>query len=265
MTKQRIAVASVVKNAGPKFAEWIAYQFAVGFDAVLILDNNSTDETADIARRFAETYDVRIEPWTATTPDYQTKGYDHLVGAMAAEFDWCACIDCDEFVVLPENRSLQDLVAVPEDISGIAMPWAFFGSNGHETSPSDLVIRSFTKRAEPAFGPNRQIKSIIRPSRFTRCANVHVYEMPGSYMDMTHKRYDGMGVAIGHEPDYTGGKLHHYFVQSRADWAAKLSRGYHDTTRALTEFEAYDRNEIVDEGALRHADGVDTILRAVGY
>lgn len=262
VTSAKLATATVVKNAGYKLAEWIAFQKAIGFDAVLLLDNGSTDDTAKIARAFSNYFDVRIEAWADTSPMYQKRGYDHLLGTVASEFDWCACIDSDEFLILPEGKTLKGLVDLPDDVSAIAMPWAFFGSSGHETPPDDLVIKSFTKRADVGFGPNTIIKTMIRVRDFTECDNVHRFIVPGSYVDMAHNRIQ----VLYHDmpnPDFSAGKLHHYFVQSRHDWAAKISRGYHDTTRSAAEFEVYDRNEVEDRSALQYADKVENILAEV--
>lgn len=256
----KTATATVVKNAGYKLAEWIAFQKVIGFDAVLLLDNGSTDHTVEIARAFVGHFDVRIEPWVDTSPTYQMRGYDYLLGNLAREFEWCACIDADEFLVLPETQSLQGLVDLPDDVSAIALPWAFFGSGGRNTPPNDLIIKSFTSRAEPSFGSNRIVKTLIRVKDFTTCDNVHRFIVPGSYVNMAHERIDVPYHELPYPPDYSFGKLHHYFVQSRVDWEEKLNRGYHDTTRNLSDFEMFDRNEVIDASAERYAERVEEIL-----
>lgn len=260
---KKVATATVVKNVGYRLAEWIAFQKAVGFDAVLLRDNGSTDNTVEIAKAFAGYYDVRIEDWPETGPEYQMNGYDNMLAAAKGEFDWVACIDCDEFLVMPEPKTLQDLVDVPDDVSGISMSWAFFGSSGHIETPKDLVIKSFLNRANDGFGPSQQVKSIIRPERAPKCVNVHVYAMEGHYVDMIGRVHSGHSHMPPLNPDFSGGKLHHYFTQSQQDWQEKISRGYHDTVRKLEEFHGYDRNETFDDSALRYAPEVERILTTV--
>lgn len=92
------------------------------------------------------------------------------------------------------------------------------------------------------------------------CDNVHRFIVPGSYVNMAHERIDVPYHEIPYPPDYSSGKLHHYFVQSRADWEAKLNRGYHDTTRNLSDFEMFDRNEVIDMSAERYAGRVEEVL-----
>jgi len=257
------ACAIVVKNAGYKFAEWIAYQFVLGFDAVLVLDNGSTDNTREIARQFSPRFDVRVSDWNRTDPAYQRAGYDHIIRSSQNEFDWVACIDSDEFLVLPEGKGLKGLLDTPDDVAGIRVPWAMFGSSGLEAAPNDLVIRSFLRRASHEFGPNKHIKSIVRPASYIACGNVHFFELNGRYVDMLHKQVTVSSALQENPPDYSGGQLNHYFVQSKADWAEKLSRGYHDCQRNPDEFFYYDRNEIFDDGAARLASEVELIIRGL--
>jgi hypothetical protein len=48
----RAAVCLFVRDEERDIAEWLAFQFAVGFDAVILYDNGSVDRTAEIAQRF---------------------------------------------------------------------------------------------------------------------------------------------------------------------------------------------------------------------
>ncbi|MFG1272062.1 glycosyltransferase family 2 protein [Xanthobacter flavus] len=263
-TMVKSSCATVVKNGGPKFAEWLAYQFAVGFDCVSILDNGSTDSTRRIAEQFRPHFDVRIADWSRTDAAYQRAGFEHLVRGARGEFDWVACIDSDEFIVLPEGRSLNALLNAPPHAAAIRLPWAMFGSNGHESIPDDLVIRSFVRRASDDFGPNKHIKTIVSPDRFIACPNVHFFEIDGTYVDMLHNDVSVQSALQDKAPDYSGGQLNHYFVQSKDDWRAKLARGYHDCQRSFDEFFFYDRNDILDEKAAKLAPTVEGILARIG-
>lgn len=257
------ACATVVKNGGHRFAEWLAYHFTIGVDAILILDNGSTDNTVGIAKAFQRDFDVRIADWARTDRSYQRAGFDRLLREAQGEFEWVACIDSDEFIVLPPEQSLNRLLDLPDTVSAVAMPWAIFGSNGHEAKPHDLIIRSYIRRAPEDFGPNKHIKSIVRPSHFTACENVHFYNVTGSYVDMLHQPVEAKSSRSKGPPNYSGGQLNHYFVQSKEDWSDKLARGYHDCTRKFDEFYYYDRNDILDDKASIYADEVLRILNLI--
>jgi len=55
-------------------------------------------------------------------------------------------------------------------------------------------------------------------------------------------------------PDYSVGRVNHYFTRSRAHWLAKLRRGYPSDVaiRKMEEFDEYNRNEIADPIAARY-------------
>lgn len=260
----KFACICVVKNAEKSIAEWLAFHLAIGVDTILVLDNGSTDDTADIVRQFATRFDVRLAAWPLTSVDYQLRGFQQAVQECGHEFDWCAFIDVDEFIMLPAGRTLADVVDVPDSVSAIAMNWAMFGSSGHEARPEGLVIENYVHRADFSFPHNRMLKTIARPRDIQGCRSTHIFYVTGDYVDMTHKIIDSANDHIEHQPDYSAGRLNHYFTQSREDWQAKVvTRGYHDTERTLEDFKRYDRNDIFDDSAHAFVPKVREIMRDV--
>ncbi|MBW4033964.1 MAG: glycosyltransferase family 92 protein [Proteobacteria bacterium] len=257
----KLACVAIVKNEERHIAEWLAYQFAIGFDTIILLDNQSSDATAARARAFAPSHDIRLLDWHNTASDYQLRAYEHAVHTFGAEFTWMAFFDTDEYLVIDPPFDLRAILNLWTDVPAIGIPWAMFGSSRHEERPTGLLIEDFVYRSEPGFGPNRHIKSIIRPDHMLRCENAHSFKIAGNYRSLagTPLNFSQDGL-LSSEPDYTLGKLHHYFTRSRDHWAEKMRRGYHDTTRENSEFEIYDRNEIFDDTAARHAPQVREIL-----
>lgn len=257
----RTACIAIVKNEEAHIAEWLAYQFALGFDCVIVLDNLSSDATKSRARAIGQHHDVRVVDWHVFTADYQLRGYEYAVSRFGAEFEWLGFFDTDEFLVFDPGVSLQACLQAREDAAALAVPWAMFGSSGHRQLPPDLVIESFLYRSPADFGPNRHIKTLLRPGHMRSCETAHSFNINGSYQDLMGRpvEWEQSGVMRA-APDYQGGKLHHYFTRSWAHWIAKLQRGYHDTKRRLDDFAAYDRNEIFDDSALLLLPAVKAIL-----
>jgi hypothetical protein len=260
----KIACVAVVKDEERYIAEWIAYQLALGFDTILLLDNNSGDQTKAIAAGFAPRHDVRLFDWPMRTPDYQLRAYEFAARRFAGEFAWMAFFDTDEFLVLDEGASLKQRLAGLPDAAAVGISWAMFGSSHHRDSPAGLVIENYLHRSGADFGPNIHVKSIIRPALMRATSNPHAFEMDGTYVDLAGRtlRWESLGKIAG-PPDYAGGKLHHYFTRSRSDWLAKLRRGYRDMQRTEAVFYAYDRNEIFDEGAAKLTPLVRAILSGI--
>ncbi len=263
----RIGCVGIVRNEEAHIAEWLAWQFYAGFDTVFLLDNASTDGTAAIARAMAPRLDVRVFDYAYRGADYQLRGYEQIARAVAAEFEWLAFFDTDEFLRLDEGLNLKTLLAQRPE-AAVAVPWAMFGSNGHAEKPDGLVIESFTRRAGADFPPNRHVKSIVRPALMEAVTNPHVFAMRGGYVDLIGRpiAWDHVqGGLIAHDPDYAGGALNHYFTRSAAHWREKLARGYPDTSRAPEDFAAYDRNEVEDTRLAVRAHALRALMTPPRY
>jgi capsular polysaccharide biosynthesis protein len=258
----KIACVAIVKNEERHIAEWLAWQFLIGFDTVLLLDNVSTDRTKEVARGLSPRHDVRIIDWPTGVEDFQNKAYGFAARLLAGEFVWTAFFDTDEFLVLDEGLDLKTcLAARPEP--AIAVSWAMFGSSGHRQMPDGLVIENFRYRSSPEFAPNKHVKSIVRPERVRRALNAHAFEVDGDYADIKGKpviwEFPGYLAAA---PDYSGARHNHYFTRSWAHWLEKVARGFPGAGRTEQEFFEYDRNEIFDGRAAEHAPEIKALLEA---
>jgi glycosyltransferase involved in cell wall biosynthesis len=251
----KVACVTVVRNEARFIAEFVAWQFVIGFDAVVLLDNDSTDGTAAAAQ--AVRGDVRVIDWRSSAPDYQIRGFEHACRVLAGEFAWLAFFDADEFLVLPKGETLKALLARRSDADAIGVPWAVFGSAGRREAPGGLVIESYSSRAAAGFFPNRHIKSIVRPTRVMEALNPHSFRVRGRYagLDGRELAFERPGV-LAETPDFAAGKLHHYFCKSWADWQRKLRRGYRDTDRLDSDFQAHDINTVADNSAALLAPAV---------
>lgn len=259
----RLACVAIVKNEEAGIAEWLAFQLAIGFDTIILFDNRSTDDTVAQARALAANHDIRIIDWPHTTPDYQTQAYEHAIREWGAEFDWMAFFDTDEFLVLEPHFDLKGILNLWDDAAAIGVPWAIFGSSGHESRPDGLTIEAFQHRAPADFGPNRHIKSIVRPRGVKACLNPHAFEMDGPYRALTGNALRlEENTLLADPPDYSLGKLHHYFTRSRTHWETKMRRGYHDIDRPSDEFSIYNVNEIFDDSTRRFVGPVRAMLSA---
>lgn len=260
----KIACVALVKNEERHLAEWLAWQFLIGFDTVLLLDNISTDRTKEAARGLSPRHDVRIIDWPAGVEDFQNKAYGFAAALLAGEFAWAAFFDTDEFLVLDEGLDLKTcLAARPEAAIGVS--WAMFGSSGHRQMPDGLVIENFRYRSPPEFPPNKHVKSIVRPERVRRALNAHAFEVDGDYVDIKGKpliwEFPGYLAAA---PDYSGARHNHYFTRSWAHWLEKVARGFPGAGRTEQEFFEYDRNEIFDGRAAARAPEIKALLET-GY
>ena len=262
-TGKRSAIVAIVKNEQDHIAEWVIYNLELGFSSVIIYDNQSTDATKTILLKLVGRIDIQVVDWPSTESNYQLMAYDDALARFGKSYRWMAFIDTDEYFVPAPGSSLASIFAANDDHDALAVSWSVFGSSGHEAKPTGLLIENFTHRSHEDFGPNCHIKSIVNPASTLRCINPHLFEIKGEYKDLEGRSFSWLHEIGLKNPNYSQGKLNHYFVRSRQHWADKLARGYHDTERSPSLFATYDRNEIQDVSAASMASSVNTALRAL--
>jgi len=254
----------VVRDAEDRIAEWIAYHLAIGFDAIILIDNGSQDGTLGVIKSFQDLYDVRTWDWPMGGLSWQALAYEHAVWKVRREFDWALCIDDDEFLILPEHRSIHKFAAtIKPRVASFAFPWAMYGSSGRIETPLGLVIENYLYRASGAFGPNRHVKCMVRPDVVIDCLSPHHFEVRGECSDHQGTIIPPTCILEHLVVDLTGVRINHYFVRSRACWTKKMKRGYRDFARSDDDFVLYDQNEVFDDAALRNVDATRRILQSV--
>ncbi len=276
----KTAVCLIVRNEARDIGEWIIYHQVLGFDTQIIFDNGSDDGTVAVIQAAGRHYDIRIHDWQDRSTQSQLAAYNAAIGAYRLEFDWMAFIDSDEFLVPDADVPVNEWLATYDRWAGIAVPWAVYGANGHDDFPSGLVTENFTRRAGPGFFPARHVKSIVRPHLAGRALNPHCFELAphvaGAYCDLARRpvqwwpapEHGGeLAGFAAHEPDYTLGRINHYFTRSRAHWRAKLRRGYPSDVaiRKMEEFDEYNRNDIADPIAGRYGDRIRAESERLGF
>jgi hypothetical protein len=272
------AICLIVRNEARDIAEWIAFHALAGFDTQIIFDNRSEDATPAIVQAASRLHDIRYHDWPDRSPRSQVAAYEAACAAYKLEFDWIAFIDSDEFVLPADPIPINAFLSRFDAYAGIAIPWAIYGANGHETFPETLVVESFTRRAPADFFPARHVKSIVRPAFANRCLNPHCFDLRGhrlgSYCDTRGRPMQWLlapelgGIAPGLSrdlPDYGVARINHYFTRSRGHWRAKLKRGYPSDValRKMEEFETYDRNDIHDPIAGRMLPALRPAVAAI--
>lgn len=258
----RTAVCVYVRNEERYIAEWLAFQFVIGFDTVILYDNASSDATPTIAATAGKINDIRIVPWNMTHKLAQISAYRDCINSFHGEFDWIAFFDADEFFIPHSSDSVKDVIERNKDAAAIAINWAIFGSNGLEEYSSDLCISAFTRRSKASLGTNRHYKSIINTKLTRDLESVHgVSDAEGNVRpDGSSFKNQKPGKMLD-DADLDICQLNHYFVKSKAHWSDKISRGYRDgTKRSISDFERNDHNQIEDRSAVRFVPAVRELV-----
>lgn len=103
----RVGIIAIAKNEQLYIREWVEHHLNLGFDEIIIADNDDTFLLPEV-----------IEHTAVTFEDYcgvegvQTKAYTELYQKYRDRFDWLLFIDLDEFVMLDEHyASIADFLS----------------------------------------------------------------------------------------------------------------------------------------------------------
>lgn len=244
-----IAFCSSVRDQSPDMPEWfIHHYYNIGINAFYVMDDGSHPPLSDFD--VDNYYGI---PSTAITFSYFNEEERSKHGLVMQEFlndqcnrkwgsqhDWIAYVDVDEFIGLPGNETLQDILRPltdDPDVGAVGVHWLIHTSSGHLHRQAS-VRQAFTEcNADPdagaaGLGPdepwpresNEHVKSLVKPSLYGGNASPHNFhtlngsrevDVAGRTIDQHWKRPV--------ERDRVA--LHHYMVKSKEEYAQKLARG----------------------------------------
>ena len=96
-----------------------------------------------------------------------------------------AFIDVDEFLFSPRATDIRDILRRYEDLPGVEIWQAFFGSGGHDTRPGLPVTEAYLKRAPFS---RTTVKTIANP-RMVYKVGVHQFKYwLGEALDPSRRR-----------------------------------------------------------------------------
>ena len=160
-----IAVCALAKWENPYIDEWVRYHIDLGFDRVFLYDNNDPDDPY-VGDCIDEGYRDRVEIIDRRGVNMRTRqqvAYNDWISQHWNDFDFCAFIDIDEFIVTPNG--IRGLVSgMPENRDFMILNWQMYGDDetivGDETKP---VRERFTvKQGGRNNEWNKSVKTIVR-------------------------------------------------------------------------------------------------------
>ena len=224
----RVSLVVIAKDEGRFLPEWLAHYIALGVDHIFLFDNESSDRTGEIVRAAAKKFPITYVPWpTPFNRSPQVAAYNYAIKRLVRAYDWVCFFDCDEFLVLREDRTIQTFLArYDASVGALAINWLSFGSSGRRDSDYDLVTETFRLGNERSWRNNKHFKTIARVDRLRRMG-VHC----GDLTSGSHIHPDGEPVCmpqrrgVATRIDHSLAQLNHYQLKSKSDFEAKIGRG----------------------------------------
>lgn len=234
MEKRPYIVCCICKNESQYIEEFIEYHLELGFDKIVIGDNNDPD---------GERYDEQLKDYI----DYGEVEIVNLRGMIAQQmpfynniihnydYEWCAFIDCDEFITFAEGSkydNIKDFLDSNSSIKAYALNWMVYGDNERVYKGVGDVVDRFKKPMPLDFHfhykipENYHIKSILHKEAqgdFIRCPhnldNYHDYHSPDGKLIKTSPFNSAMDFSVVY--------IRHYYTKSLEEWVNKKMKNKH--------------------------------------
>lgn len=228
--KEKYIVFACAKNEDPYIREWTTHYLSLGFDKVIIADNNdSPDSLKGILSDLIRQGKVQIFECNGLKK-FQLYIYNMFLSE--GNYKWCAYFDCDEFLVLNVHKDIKHFLnGINEDC--VLINWIVFGSNG-ELHKKDLPIQTRFKvpvSPLPFFKENFYVKPIIRGGAKglwltnTHCplSNEKRTFNIGGYATVDYSSH------VYFPPRCKYAYIKHYYTKSFDEWiSGKIKRGWPD-------------------------------------
>ncbi|MFS4579922.1 glycosyltransferase family 2 protein [Phaeobacter sp. C3_T13_0] len=237
---------ATAKNEGPSIFEWVAYHKMIGFETIIIYQNDSDDFTHEILKTLRDMGEIEYFYNRAKRGAHQVRAYKRA--SQRPKFrnaKRVMALDLDEFLLIKVGAgTLDDLDRALPDSNWIMLNWKQFGGAGETEISDNLVVETFQlaeheNRIVTHFAP---FKSLFDPKCFARCGIHRPREalvpeetirlsngsgMPGSSYDHHNFRAKDPGRrALA--------QINHYLTKDAASFVLKSHRGSaHQANRAI--------------------------------
>jgi O-antigen biosynthesis protein len=249
-----LCVCAIIKNEASYIYEWLSYHYTVGVRRFILYDNGSTDDTRAVIRHWPRSDLVTMVDWPMAGG--QVSAYADMLKRFRDAGEWCAFIDCDEFLCPQTNLSVDEILGqLGPDVEGLYVYWLMFGSSGHLRRQPGLVTETFRMRMPEDASSHHYGKSIMRLAKVTE-ATIHLFRANGKIVNDEGWELDKSSVDHQVRKSHKLIALNHYFTKSREEWVIRRSMGKVTHTegqpnfrRSDHEFDQHDINIVQDERA----------------
>ena len=174
----KIILCTLIKNNNLYMKEFIEYYYKLGFNKILLGDNNDIDgerieDSIDpkwIESGFVEIDNIRGEP------DVQPSWYDKEYQLLKDQYDWFAFFDQDEFLNLPcVDNDIQKFLQLPQfkGMTNISFLWQYFDDNDLVRYDPRPLNERFTRCRYTPSNRNISMKYIIKGGLDVKISSAH--------------------------------------------------------------------------------------------
>lgn len=249
--------------------EWVEYHKALGFDRIVLYDNNLPDgeRPEEVIGDYVRSGYVLLRDYRGRTC-CQNRAYRHAYTRWASRYDWVAFFDVDEYLTFADKSSVQEWLDQPKfrGFTSVVVNWMCYSDNGiveFSREGDCSCLNRFTmpvmpidfKRNYPDIPENNHVKSFLRGGMFrpivTKITNPHFAKiLGGKYCDACGNRLPGPSPFS--PMNYEEAWMRHFATKTIHEYINKIRRG--DATKILEEAEKlrwakgfFAYNEVTEE------------------
>ena len=226
--KEKYIVFSCAKNEDSYIKEWVDHYLNLGFDKIIIADNNDSPESLrNILSEYISNDKVQIFECCGLK---KFQLYIYNMYMTEANYKWCAYFDCDEFLELTTHANIKDfLKGIKEKC--VLLNWVVYGGDGNVYKNDEPLSDRFKTPVLPIpfFKENFYVKYILSGDlKGAYLTNTHcpsyVHDMNlGGYIHVDYTSH------VFYPPRYKYAYIKHYYTKSFEEWMnGKTKRGWPD-------------------------------------
>lgn len=139
----KVAVCAIMKNNYRYFEEWVEHYLHLGFDNVIIYDNNDVaDHRQFKTKHLSQVIIINYRGvWNG-----QLQAYQECYERFGDYYDWIAFFDSDEYLILNQWHNVKEMLYEFPDNDLLAINWLNYGDMGViKRNMSIPVNKFFTK------------------------------------------------------------------------------------------------------------------------
>lgn len=129
----KICLIAIAKNEEQFIDEWINYHLNLGFDHIIICDNNDINNPLNISNAKVEIRDFRGIDFSkhgySKSNSIQIDIYNEIIKDVQNKFEYCGICDIDEFFDF-KGLNIQDFISYKlSDCDCVEIPWEVYDDN----------------------------------------------------------------------------------------------------------------------------------------
>ncbi|BBF80041.1 glycosyltransferase family 2 protein [Asticcacaulis excentricus] len=226
----KCTVCLIAKNEGPYLLEWVAWYRLLGFDRIVVYDNDSNDGGSELLARLAQAGVLTHRLWSPSSDESpQISAYRDAFEQVNSE--WMFIVDADEFLVLHQHETIHAFLSrfdAQPDVTGIGVNWRFFGDAFLKAGDVRPITQRFVWAGNERHGGHAHLKSFTRVLNLGHTVNMHICDTTGRTVHASGAPLTMSDWGLSEEIEYEVAQVNHYYTKTYPEYQQKRSRGCAD-------------------------------------